>query len=387
VAREENVRRTELLVLVEGAPIFTGFIRDITERKRAEDALHRTENLYRQAIIAADAVPYLLDYKTESFAFIGEGILDLTGYSAQEMTPALWKSLAQETIMRGEAVGSTVEEAIRLMRTGAIKHWQSDCAIRTRDGSKRWVADSSIEMLDEGGDSKGSIGILMDITERKQLEEQLRQLQKMESIGQLAAGVAHDFNNILAAVLGNSQLALSETGLSPSAGECLTEIKKAAVRARGLIQQILAFSRQQPQEREVMPLGPLVHEVAGLLRATIPSCVEIIVAIEDGAPPVLANSTQMHQVLVNLCKNAIQAMTRGGVLTLCTEPRDDGVCLVVKDTGGGIPQDLLSRIWGHLPDKLRDQMQASLSEQFLPKYEQLIEDYYRRLAEDRSVSP
>ncbi|TMP99865.1 MAG: PAS domain S-box protein [Verrucomicrobia bacterium] len=207
-ATEFPVELTITSVLVEGQPIFTGFIRDITERKRAEEALRQTENLYRQAITAADAVPYLRDYKTESFAFIGEGIQNLTGYSAQEMTPRLWKSLTQETIMRGEAGGLTVEEAIRLTRSGAIKHWQSDCVIRTRDGRKRWVADSSIETVDDQGNTKGSIGILMDITERRQLEEQLRQLQKMESIGQLAAGVAHDFNNILAVIQGHTDMIL-----------------------------------------------------------------------------------------------------------------------------------------------------------------------------------
>src|SRR5437762_2715967 len=139
-ATEFPAELTVTSVQVEGKPIFTGFIRDITERKRAEEALRQTENLYRQAITAADAVPYLYDYKTESYGFIGEGIQHLTGYSAQEMTPRLWDSLTQETTMRGVAAGLAVQEAIRLTRSGAIKHWQSDCLIRTRDGRKRWVA-------------------------------------------------------------------------------------------------------------------------------------------------------------------------------------------------------------------------------------------------------
>src|SRR5204863_8150097 len=113
-ATQFPVELTVTSVLVEGEPVFTGFIRDITERKRAEEALHRTENLYRQAITAADAVPYLYEYKTESYGFIGEGIQHLTGYSAQEMTPRLWDSLTQETTIRGMAAGLPVQEAIRL---------------------------------------------------------------------------------------------------------------------------------------------------------------------------------------------------------------------------------------------------------------------------------
>jgi len=125
--------------------------RDITERKRAEEAVRRTEELYRRAITAADAVPYLSDYQTRSFAFIGEGIERLTGYPAKEMTPQLWEGLALETIMSGEATGLSKEEAVRRARSGLIKRWQSDCVITTRDGQKRWVADSSVEIVDEQG--------------------------------------------------------------------------------------------------------------------------------------------------------------------------------------------------------------------------------------------
>jgi len=123
--------------------IFSAFVRDISERKRAEEAVRRTEDLYRRAITAANAVPYLSDYATSSYAFIGEGIQPLTGYSASEMTPQLWEELSRETIMRGEAKGLSAAEAVHRARSGQIKRWQSDCVITTRDGQRRWVADSS----------------------------------------------------------------------------------------------------------------------------------------------------------------------------------------------------------------------------------------------------
>ncbi len=153
--------------------------RDITERKRAEEAVRRTEDLHRRAIMAANAVPYLSDYATGTFAFIGEGIQQLTGYSASEMTPQIWEGLVQETIMRGEARGLSKAEAVHRARSGQIKHWQSDCIITTRDGQKRWVADGSIEIVDEQGNSTGSIGVLMDITERKRTEEALRESEHL----------------------------------------------------------------------------------------------------------------------------------------------------------------------------------------------------------------
>ncbi len=153
--------------------------RDITERKRAEEAVRRTENLYRRAIMAANAVPYLSDYTTGSFGFIGEGIQQLTGYSASEMTPQLWEGLARETIMRGEATGLSKAEAVHRTRSGQIERWQSDCVITTRDGEKRWITDSSVEIVDEQGKATGSIGILMDITERKRTEEALRESERL----------------------------------------------------------------------------------------------------------------------------------------------------------------------------------------------------------------
>src|SRR5437660_358037 len=262
---EFPVELSVTVVKTEGPPIFTGFIRDITERKRAEETLRRTEELYRRAITAASAVPYLRDYKTDSFAFVGEGIQQLTGYSAGEITPRLWESMVQETFMRGAAAGLSMEEAIRRTRSGEIKHWQSDCIITMREGKKRWIADSSIEMVNERGETTGSIGILMDITERRQIEEQLRQFQKMESFGQLAAGVAHDFNNILAVIQGHTDMLLGGMVAANDTEESLKQVAAAAKRAANLTRQLLAFSRKQEMQTQDLNLNEVVNGMIKML--------------------------------------------------------------------------------------------------------------------------
>ena len=359
-ATEFPAELTVTSVQVEGKPIFTAFIRDITERKRAEEALRQTENLYRQAITAADAVPYLYDYKTESYGFIGEGIQNLTGYSAQEMTPRLWSSITQETIMRGEAAGLALEEAVRLTRSGAIKHWQSDCVIRTRAGRKRWVADSSIEMMDDRGNAKGSIGILMDITERRQLEEQLRQLQKMESIGQLAAGVAHDFNNILAVIQGHTDMILGGMVEGKDAEESLKQVSAAAKRAANLTRQLLAFSRKQQMQAQDLNLNNVVQGMTQMLTRLLGAPIALEFNAAPELPAVNGDFGMMEQILLNLAVNARDAMPREGRLTIATAARRIAeteiqrnpearagwfVCLSVADTGTGIPSEILPRIF------------------------------------------
>jgi PAS domain S-box-containing protein len=153
---------------------------DFTERKKAEEALRESETLYRQAIEAANAVPYSQEYDTETqrlahFTFIGEGIEKLTGYGPDELTQQLWGSLVQDVIPQGTNAGLSLEEAIRRSREGETKIWQADYLICTQDGQIRWIADAAVEIKNESRASVGSIGILQDITERKQLERQVQE--------------------------------------------------------------------------------------------------------------------------------------------------------------------------------------------------------------------
>jgi PAS domain S-box-containing protein len=150
---------------------------DVTEQKRQESALREMEELYRRAIEAAGAVPYRRNYATESYSFIGEGIADMTGYTPEELTPQLMDEIEQESFLRDHLAGMSHEEAIRRVRTGEFS-WKCEIRIRTRSGQTRWLSDVSIELADASGHITGSIGILEDITERKQTEEAMERLNK-----------------------------------------------------------------------------------------------------------------------------------------------------------------------------------------------------------------
>lgn len=148
---------------------------DITERKNAEIARIETEQIFRRSIEAAGGVPYRLNYTTDTYTFMGEGIAKLTGYANTEITPDLFESLIEETVLLGEAQHLSRAAAFREARTGWLGIWRSDIRIRTRSGEARWLADAAVELKDGPGISTGSIGFLQDITERKQVEEALRE--------------------------------------------------------------------------------------------------------------------------------------------------------------------------------------------------------------------
>lgn len=203
--------------------------------------------------------------------------------------------------------------------------------------------------------------VARDVTEQTRLEAQLRQVQKMQAIGTLAGGIAHDFNNILAAVLGYTELALYDVPHGSRAQRHLEEVLGAGKRARDLVQQILAFSRQRPAERQPVRLHLLINDVLRMLRASLPSTITIQPHLAPAAGTVLADPTQLQQVLMNLCTNAEHAMREaGGTLDVRLDavevstdfaaahaPLTPGphVCLMVRDTGRGMTPDVIERIF------------------------------------------
>src|SRR5206468_8436963 len=236
-----------------------------------------------------------------------------------------------------------------------------------KDGHAVW-ANTSMVRVDATENLPAMIVVTVeDITERKraeiekhQLESQLRQSQKMEAMGTLAGGIAHDFNNILAAILGYGEMAQKSSGQGSATQRYIDNVLNAGHRAKALVERILAFSRSGVGERRPFRVESVVAETIDMLRASLPLGIQFDIELEADNANVMGDTTQMHQVVMNLCTNAIQAMEAGGVLRVRLEeitlhaPRvlsngklehGDYVLLTVSDTGTGMEKGVLERIF------------------------------------------
>ncbi|MBL9126249.1 MAG: PAS domain S-box protein, partial [Verrucomicrobiales bacterium] len=160
------------------------------EARIFERAARDLDSVYRRAIEAAGAVPYVRDHRTERFAFLGDGILRLCGYSAEEMTPRLWDAIGVKSVMQGEAAGLTVEEAMGRSRSGRLAQWRCDTLIRCKSGEERWIAETSVEVAGPDATPIGAVGILVDVTDRKRAvdalvesERNLKEAQRLARMG------------------------------------------------------------------------------------------------------------------------------------------------------------------------------------------------------------
>jgi len=325
--------------------------KEIADRGRSEAALRETEELYRRAISAADAVPYRRDYSTETFSFIGEGIQTLTGYNAAEMTPQLWDSVVKESCLQGELAGLEIEDAIRRVRSGEFTRWRDDCRIRTKSGATRWVSDCSVEILGADGKPTGSIGFLMDITERKRAEEELVKSLAMEKeLGRLRSNfvsmVSHEFRTPLGIIMSSGEiLDRYFDRLTPEARrEHLVSIHEAVNRMARMMEDVLLLGRVEAGKLECKPvpidLVAFCQRLADeILSATHRKCP---IAFEAQPLPGLAQADEglLRHIFTNLLTNAVKYSPEGRSITFSVQAEQDAAVLAVRDQGVGIaPED------------------------------------------------
>jgi PAS domain S-box-containing protein len=349
-----EVEVTSQEIAFEGRPARLVLANEVAERVQAEAALRRSERQLRAA---------------QALAHVGSGEWDLASNTMS------WSD--ELSRLFGLAPGDApADDAVFLelihpedralvqaaMRRGLRERRRVTCDYRILrpDGVTRRLSASAEMVVDEQGRPLRILGTAQDVTEARELEEQLRQAQKMEAVGRLACGVAHDFNNLLTAILGYADLLAKRLPGGRPGDTCrrdLEEIRKAASRATSLTAQLLAFSRKQVLAPQALDLNLVVSELERMLRRLIGEDIDLVTDLTPHLPPVKVDPGQLEQVLLNLAVNARHAMPEGGRLTVATRreqravplphhpPSGRGVVLEVTDTGCGMDAPTQARIF------------------------------------------
>ena len=349
--RRINVEFVSNVYPVDGSQVVQCNIRDITERARAAAALKISEAHHRSVFEGAVHGIYrgTLDGR---FLDVNPALVAMLGYSSAEEVLKL--SVSQDVFAKPE-------EGLRLLHkwelTGEITE---EVEWKRRDQRLITVRLRGRVLGTEHQRAKGLELIAEDVTERRVLEEQLRQALKIEAMGQLAGGMAHEFNNYLGIVLGYSELLLEEAGAAEGLRRKVAEIKGATQTAASLTRQLLALSRRQVLEPKVLDINSVVWETHKLLRHLIPETIELVPMLEPNLPPVEADPAQIQQILINLVVNARDAMPQGGKVVIETALAEldeeyasrhievqpgHYVMLTVSDNGAGIDEQTQARIF------------------------------------------
>ncbi len=336
---------------VTGHHYVGGLAFDITERIKAEEAVRQSEESYRSLVEGARDAIFSIS-RDGSFTSLNAAAETLTGRKNQELLGG-----AFARILHPEDQPKAVE-AFQQVLNGAVPP-TLELRIMTKE-SYCIPLELTVTPQRLGNDVIGVLGIARDIRERRHLEEQLRQSQKLDSIGQLAAGIAHDFNNILTVQQGHASLLLMNEDLPPACAESIREMGDAVDRAAALTRQLLLFSRKQTLQPKLLNLNEVVANLAKMLGRILGEDIELHIGGDGRLPSLKADPGMIEQVIMNLAVNARDAMPEGGHLDISTSavrldesaPRDNPearpgtfVCLRISDTGTGISPDALDRIF------------------------------------------
>jgi PAS domain S-box-containing protein len=326
---------------------------EITERKQTEAALRQSEVRFRELAENIQEVFWITDSQKNLMLYVSPAYEKVWGRTCQSLyeSPSTWF----------EAIRPEDRERIskaRLTGQGSGTYDEEFC-INRPDGSQRWIRDRAFPVRDASGAVQRVVGVSEDITERKKLHEQFLHAQRLESLGMLASGVAHDLNNVLAPIVFAAPL-LRDSLSTERDLKVLAMLERSAERGSGLVKQILGFARGTTGELRLTQVKHLARDIVEMIQETFPKSIQFEPQIPSDLWSVLGNPTQIHQVLLNLCVNARDAMPLGGKLRfsvmnrrLNAEQAADlpgarpgaWLLLEVADTGTGIPPDVLAHIW------------------------------------------
>lgn len=329
---------------------------DITELNRTEKALRESERKFRLVTETIEDVFWMSTPGATEMLYVSPGYERIWGKSTKQLYESPRSFL--ETLHPED-----LKQYLNIIDRFHAKGKAYDCEYRIlpSNGDIRWIQERGYPITDDQGNTVLMTGLCTDITERKKVEEQLRQSHKMQAIGNLAGGIAHEFNNVLGIILGNAELALDDVPDWNPARESLKEIRTASYRAKEVVRQILSFARKTMRSLKPVEINTIVEESLKLMRASIPTMVDIQSKIPSEPKTILGDPTDIHQIVINLFTNASHAMRgTGGVLEVgisevrlneneATQYEDvkpgDFVKLTVKDSGTGITPEVLEKVF------------------------------------------
>ncbi len=333
----------------EGKPeVMVGVSRDVTEQKQLADHLETLS-----AAVEQSQVSVVITDPKGSIEYVNKKFTDVTGYTMQEAlgeNPSILKSGDQSEEVYTE-LWSTIAQG---------KSWNGEFKNRKKNGEAYWESAIISPVVNSSGSISHYIALKEDITslketeaERQSLEKQLLQAQKLESIGTLTSGIAHDFNNILQSMFLYLGIVQSEIGRENPLFDSFQRVMNSAERARELVSQLSLFSRQSEHTRSPLAIGPIINETLKMIRATTPATISIHSSIPAELPPVLCSASEVHQVFLNLCNNAVQAIgdSHGelhismGMENCASNEDNQCIHLAVKDNGPGIESRVLEKVF------------------------------------------